>query len=182
MIRLDRLIHPVLVRTGWISLFIGLLVPFGISANALVELRDVRCTSDLMWTVVPLLFTCGPRGPGDLFVGWLATVVTVGSLVVATVCSGVAALRAVMLPARSRGSARRSGIFLASVSLAVAVAVTAVVLSGPDAVWGTNAWVLFASGAGLLVYGVALIVRLALIPWMRDPRPPVIGGGAAPHR
>lgn len=135
-----------------------------------------------MWTTVPLLFTCGPRGPGDLFVGWLGTVVTVGSLVVTAVCSGVAALRAVMPSARSRDSARRAGILLASVSLAVAVAVTAVVLSGPDAACGTNAWVLFASGAGLLVYGVAVIVRVALTPWMRGPRPPDIGGGAGTQR
>ncbi len=166
LIRARRLIQLVLIRTGWISLFLGLGIPFSVSLYAIYQLRDPRCTTELAWTAAPLLYTCGPRTPEELFIGWTGTVVSIALLVLAAVVGATVMVNGASLPPRS--GPRRAGFFLATTTLVVLLAMAAVLAGDPDGRWSAvNAWVFFVSGTGLLVSVIALVLRAALNRWIR---------------
>ncbi len=162
----SRLIAKSSRVTVWVSLLLGLLVPFWVSLNAATHTRDMRCTDEFSWTFAPLLYSCGQPPPVALVAAWIGTFVSVGGLCLAAVASviALACSRSATPSAQEHWNSRYAAITTALVWIAV----LAVISTQPDQSWGTSAWVFLASAAGLIVYVLAAIVR-AVINYRSSP-------------
>jgi hypothetical protein len=152
-----RLIHPALIRTGWISLLVGLSLPFAVSVSAIAFFRDMRCTTDVVWTYAPLLLGCEPIATADIVAGWIATGVIVCTLTFALALAVIILITAV---ARPKADGRFSALWFATTVLAVFAASCLVLAIDPDRHWGTNSWVFFSSCTALTTCAGAALVRL----------------------
>ncbi|MDQ1206083.1 putative membrane protein [Microbacterium sp. SORGH_AS 862] len=110
--------------------------------------------------MAPLLFTCGERTTAELLVGWAGTVLSISCLLIAVIIATVAALGAAAR--RTAHGLRSASCHFALTVVAAAIACCAVLLSRPDELWGTNSWLFFTTGAGLLVCTAGGILRIVL--------------------
>ncbi|MDT0116610.1 hypothetical protein Q9R20_06360 [Microbacterium sp. PRF11] len=160
---LQQLTQPILSRTGWVSLLIGLLIPFVVSGAAVGNYRDASCTTGgVYYGAAPMLAACEPVGPFLETLGWALTVITVVALSLSMLCAVVALHRAF---ARRASDPRGPAVALASVVMVSGITVMFVVALRPDANYGSGSWIAFSSVFGLSAYavaGAAYIIAIAV--------------------
>lgn len=146
-------IHPALRWAGWIALFLGLAIPLGNSLVAMAVYRDPSCET-VRWSVAPLLATCEPvRGTLTAY-GWFGTVLILTLLATSAAIAAVGATRIGALRGTQRTDAVHFGV---TVLVVLTIAATALVLQlNPSQ--PLNAWVLFASAAGMAAYIVSILI------------------------
>lgn len=151
-------IHPAVRWAGWIPLFLGLLIPLGNSLLAMVVFRDPSCER-VQWSFAPLLAACEPVGGVLTAYGWFGTVLVLVLLGTAFGVAGVGVARIRGL----RGTQRADAIHFGVTVLIVLAIAGASIVRQLDPTQPLNAWVFFASGAGMVVYIVSsLILALRL--------------------
>lgn len=132
----------------WLSLSIALTFPLVVSTWRLISSVGRFCLEGASYYgYAPLMAPCGEPSTAEVFFGWLATSLTVASFLVAVVASALS-----VVTATTKRQRRMSG-YNCSTAASVLLAITAVVWSNPDQLWGTNAWIFFASwtGCGVLI-------------------------------
>ena len=156
-----QLTQPILSRTGWVSLLIGLLIPFVVSGAAVGNYRDASCTTGgVYYGAAPVLAACEPVGPFRKTLGWALTAITVVALILSILSAVVALYRAF---AKRVPDAWGPAVALASVVAVCGVTVTSVVALGPDASYGSGSWIAFSSVFGLSAYAVVGAVYIVAI-------------------
>ena len=153
--------HPTLIRVGWGLLWIGVLTPLAVSLSAAYVIWQGRCTSDLQYTFVPLLISCGPRSWGDLALGAIGTIITCCAPIAATIIATVTWFT-VDGPAR-RVARIKSGCLGATALLVSAAMVATFASTNSPAPWGTNAWILFAATAGVATLTLCTIINAVVV-------------------
>lgn len=160
MVRANDIGGP-LIPTGWVALSLGTAVPLIFGLWATWQLRGGQCTTDVFYRFAPMLIVCGVPSEAETIAGWILTVVSVSSHVLATLASLWMIVRLVRAP---RGSGRRTpAVALIVTTLAVIMAVATVLSAQPDQIWGTNSWIFLSAlaSAGVLL-AAAVIVPIIL--------------------
>lgn len=145
-----------LTRIGWAVLSTSAVVPLVVSLFAVLQIRDMRCTSQFSYTFAPLLVTCGDRSVVELVLGWTLTAIAVGGLGAAVTLAILLAWRSIQAPETTNRF--ESWTYVVTVA-GVLLAVAAILATDPDRTWGSNSWIFFSSSAAALVLIVAFALR-----------------------
>lgn len=138
------------------GLWMGVLIPLGVSLHAAYVLWQGRCTSGLEYSFAPLLISCGARGWVEVALGALGTVLTVGGPAAALL---LAATSLFVTDARSAPLARVKSMWLGATALIVPISMVLVFdqTKSPEP-WGDNAWVFFTAVTGTFVVAASVVV------------------------
>lgn len=139
----------------WLSLAVAPTFPLVVSTWRLISSIGRFCVKGAShYGYAPLMAPCGEPSTAEVFFGWLATSVTVASFLVAVLASALSVMTA------TTKRQRRMSVYNCASVASVLLAVTAVVWSNPDHLWGTNSWIFFASwtACGVLIACAAVCV------------------------
>lgn len=157
----SRSTRPTILVVGWVSLFMGLSVPFAVSVAAVRLFWNLPCLEGVQWSFAPLVVACEPVGALRSGLGWSATIVCVTALTIATVIAVVSILRWVRTS--SKRDAMPSLLFTTTVGGVAAITGVVIAINPDAATHSRGAWITLSSFAA---FGSATVLAVAsMIFW-----------------